>query len=65
MAAAAKTDDWHAGRDRGFDARNTVLDHNAVSRCFAETLGSEQEQIGRWLAVSDLDGAEHVRIEKR
>src|SRR5215469_1151605 len=64
MTAAAETDHWHAGGNRSFDSRNTVLNYNARFRCRAQTFGGEQEQIGCRLAVSDLNGAEYVRIEK-
>ena len=65
MAAAAEADHRHASGNRSFDSRNTVLHHNAVFRRRAETLRGEQEQIGRGLAVRDLRGAEHMRVEKR
>ena len=65
MPAAAEADDGHARGNRRLDARDAVLDDNAVLRRRAETFGSEQEQVGCGFAMSDLDGAEYVRVEKR
>ena len=65
MAAAAKADDRHSGGDRCLNAGDAVLDHSAVSGPRTETLRREQEQVGCRLAMSYLDSAEHVRVEKR
>ena len=64
MAAAAKSDDRHAGGDRGGNPDNAVLDHDACGRQGAEPARRQQKQIGCRFADRDLHRAEDMRLEK-
>ena len=65
MGRAGKSDHARPGRAPRRDAARCVLDHDAAVGRLAERLGGEQVEIGRRLAVGDLDGAEHVVAEQR
>ena len=65
VTTAAKSNDWHAGRDGSLDADRAVFDHDAVLARRIELLGREEEEVGSRLPPLDLRGAEHVRIEER
>ena len=50
MAAADKAEHRHAGGARRRDARDAVLDHQAIARRGAHRSRREQEEIGARLA---------------
>lgn len=63
MASARKTDDGHARRDSGDDARDPVLDHYALGRRNTELLGNVKKQVGRRLSPRHAIGGIDMRRE--
>ena len=52
----------HAGVVRGLDARDGVLDHEAVRRGHAEEFGGLEEHLGVGLGAADIRSVGH-RVE--
>src|SRR6202000_3481447 len=63
MTATMETENGHPGSARAFNAGEAVLDHETSRWRNPHLLGSEQEQVGRRLAMTYLNRGKNVRRE--